>query len=356
MYIELSHDVDPSSWPARHAAGTAADATPYGLHHLEDFGHQVRFQVPSAAPLVRRAMRLVSNRAWEMQPVHTATSFADPARRTADVVLCMDERTGVPAVLTSRSTPVVMGAAWLDHPSSLAPAYAHLVTAALRRAAGVFVECSAMLEPLEQNFGIPRERLHFVTLGIDADHFGPTPLTSAVPGRVFSVGDDRMRDYGTLTEALRMVRDSRPQVTAEIATTLPIELPSEWATVHRRRMDHAVKGCYERASVVALALKPTIHGSGLTVVLEAMASGRPVVATDNPGLSDYIVDGETGFLVPGDSPQAMADAVAQLIDEPDLAARMGQAGRSRVEQGFTTARMACDLDRVLKAALRSRNG
>ncbi len=65
------------------------------------------------------------------------------------------------------------------------------------------------------------------------------------------------------------------------------------------------------------------------VVIEAMASGKPVVATAHGGPLEIVVDGETGFLVPPGDPAALAEALARLIENPSLRRRMGAAGRER---------------------------
>ena len=68
------------------------------------------------------------------------------------------------------------------------------------------------------------------------------------------------------------------------------------------------------------------------VVLEAMAAGRPVVATDVAGMPLAVADGETGRLVPEKDAAALAGAVNQLLADADLRRRMGDAGRRRVEE------------------------
>ena len=65
------------------------------------------------------------------------------------------------------------------------------------------------------------------------------------------------------------------------------------------------------------------------VALEAAAAGRPIVASDIGGLRDIVVDGETGFLVPPADPPALQKALARLIDNPELRARMGDAATRR---------------------------
>jgi glycosyltransferase involved in cell wall biosynthesis len=77
------------------------------------------------------------------------------------------------------------------------------------------------------------------------------------------------------------------------------------------------------------------RSEGLPIsVLEAMAAGLPVVASDVGGLREQVVDGETGYLVPAGDPQALADALARLLDDPGLRRRLGDAGRARAEELF----------------------
>jgi glycosyltransferase involved in cell wall biosynthesis len=87
-----------------------------------------------------------------------------------------------------------------------------------------------------------------------------------------------------------------------------------------------------------LVLGSLTEGAG-NVALEAMASGRPVVATDSGGPPEYVNDGKTGFVVPvGDVP-AMAERVRRLLDDPALADALGRAGRLRMVEGFGYPRM-----------------
>lgn len=71
------------------------------------------------------------------------------------------------------------------------------------------------------------------------------------------------------------------------------------------------------------------------VIIEGMAAGKPVVATDDGGAREIVVPGLTGLLVPMADPKAMADAIESLLGDPGAARRMGQAGRQRVKDCFT---------------------
>ena len=71
------------------------------------------------------------------------------------------------------------------------------------------------------------------------------------------------------------------------------------------------------------------------VILEAMASGKPVVGTASGGTPELVQEGQTGFLVPPLDPEAMARAILRLLKNPEEAKRMGENGRRRVEAEFS---------------------
>ena len=70
-------------------------------------------------------------------------------------------------------------------------------------------------------------------------------------------------------------------------------------------------------------------------IMEAMASGLPVVATEVGGNRELVVQGQTGMLVPQDDPQAMAEAMAAYLTDPDRCRREGAAARDRAERVFS---------------------
>ncbi|MEO8076967.1 MAG: glycosyltransferase [Acidobacteriota bacterium] len=76
-----------------------------------------------------------------------------------------------------------------------------------------------------------------------------------------------------------------------------------------------------------------------TSLLDAMAAGKPVVATAVGGIPEVVVDGETGFLVPPRDHAAMAGAIERLLTDEPLRRRMGEAGRARVRTRFSAERM-----------------
>jgi glycosyltransferase involved in cell wall biosynthesis len=87
-----------------------------------------------------------------------------------------------------------------------------------------------------------------------------------------------------------------------------------------------------------------------TALLEAMACGVPVLATEAPGHVDAVEPEITGRLVPPDDAPGLAAAAARLLRDPALRARMGQAGRERVERHFTRARMLAEIAALYREA------
>ncbi len=83
-----------------------------------------------------------------------------------------------------------------------------------------------------------------------------------------------------------------------------------------------------------------------TSLLDAMAAGKPVVATTAGGIPEVVVHGETGFLVPPRDHDAMAGAIVTLLKDDALRQRMGEAGRARVRTIFSAERMVQDTLRV----------
>jgi glycosyltransferase involved in cell wall biosynthesis len=95
------------------------------------------------------------------------------------------------------------------------------------------------------------------------------------------------------------------------------------------------------------------EGFGL-VLLEAMAAGRPIVASRVATIPEVVVDGETGLLVPVGDPLALATALAELAEQPERAARLGEAGRERLRRQFSLEKMVGDTELLYRELLEER--
>jgi glycosyltransferase involved in cell wall biosynthesis len=95
----------------------------------------------------------------------------------------------------------------------------------------------------------------------------------------------------------------------------------------------------ELLAVCDVVVVPSLDEGLSVAVLEAMALGRPVVATAVGGTPEAVHDGVTGLLVPPANPAQLAAAIRRIIEDGALAERLGDAARARAEAAFSAARM-----------------
>lgn len=191
--------------------------------------------------------------------------------------------------------------------------------------------------------GVAASKVATIWNGIDLSRFayaGPQPGGPAViVARLIAE-----KDHATLLRATALAAQRDPDFRLEIAgdgpcfddlMTLTRSLGIERHVRFLGRVDD-VPALLERAGL--LVLSSWLEGISLTL-LEAMARGLPVVATNVGGNPEVVVDGETGVLVPSRSPEALADAMLAVRANHALARRLGRAGRERAEQWFDVRRM-----------------
>jgi glycosyltransferase involved in cell wall biosynthesis len=164
--------------------------------------------------------------------------------------------------------------------------------------------------------------------GIDEDFYHPQ--FSREGEYLLSVGEDLARDYPTMMAA---VRDLPVSVVLKTRQNVP-SVPDSRATVRfvRERLPYVgLRDLYAGASIVVVPLVPSAHPSGITAVFEAMAMGKPMIASDVPMTREFIVPGETGILVPVGDADGMRDAIADLLARPEALRRMGENARRHLE-------------------------
>lgn len=195
-------------------------------------------------------------------------------------------------------------------------------------------------------------RVCVVPNSVDLRRLGSATVRDPEPGLVVTVARlVEKKGLADLVDACGILTARRVPVRLEIAGDGPLlaDLKSGAAAAaldvvfHGALPHEAVRALYERASVFCLpcVVASTGDRDGLpTSVLEAMALGVPVVTTAVNGLGETVIDGVTGLTVPEHDPVALADTLGRLVTDPELAARLAEAGRQHVEQGFTLERSA----------------
>ena len=192
-------------------------------------------------------------------------------------------------------------------------------------------------------------KIHRVYNGIDLEHF-PTPAqgtTNPVP-RIISVGRlVPFKGFEYLVDACAELARRGFDFVCHIVGDGPLRdrLGAKIDMLNLSSRINLLGSLSQRAVLEKIqaadifALASVIDAQGAsdvfpTVILEAMASARPVVSTRLAGIPELVVDGETGVLVsPGDT-AALTCALEQLLRDPELRLRFGRAGRARIEQHF----------------------
>ena len=157
------------------------------------------------------------------------------------------------------------------------------------------------------------------------------------------------RDWQTLLSALAGAQGFELRIAPSKAK---IRLGSGMTnvTVAPARSEAEVRALYDWADIVVMPLRPNLHASGITVILEAIVLGIPIVCTDAGGLRDYFPGGEICFVPPCD-PHALREAVKSLAGDEERHLEMAVAAQRRVIAGGLTTQGYADGYRNLSAML-----
>lgn len=293
--------------------------------------------------------------------VHSHTWYANMAGHLSKLLL------GVPHVVTTHSLEPLrpwkaeqLGrgyavSSWCEQVALTGADAIVAVSAAMR---ADVLSCYPQIDP---------ERVQVIHNGIDTEEYRPEPPTDALGrmgvdlGRPIVVFVGRITHQKGLRYLLAAAARLRPQAQLVLCAGSPdteeLAQQTESAVAELRRQRDGVvwlRRILPKADLIQLLSQatvfvcPSIYEPLGIVNLEAMACGAAVVATATGGIPEVIVDGETGLLVPIDQPAPGADpsdadrfvadlasALNRLVDRPEWARSMGQAGRQRVVSHFS---------------------
>jgi glycosyltransferase involved in cell wall biosynthesis len=187
-------------------------------------------------------------------------------------------------------------------------------------------------------FGIPREKLIFSPYGVDADFFDKA--SSADGEIIVSVGRDAGRDYPTLFKAAAGLKYQYTVVASQKNIPPDTQIPTNVSVFYNRSMVE-VRDLLASARLVVVVSKNIdipdgSDCSGQTVILEALAAGKAVIATYRPWIADYLVDGEDLLVVPPNDPGAIQGAIERLWVDSEIRKRLAESGHQKVLAGYTT--------------------
>jgi glycosyltransferase involved in cell wall biosynthesis len=245
---------------------------------------------------------------------------------------------GVRRIVTRRMDYAPRGGPWVRH------LYNRAVDRVIAISGGVRAALVAA--------GVDPARIRVVPSGIDLDAFTVSPAARAALRHEWNVADadvvaivvgvlEPRKGHVTLLDAATRLRDMRLRYvfcgTGSLDAALRADAAARGLDVRFLGFRDDVARCLAAADV---AILPSLHEGLGVAALEAMAAGRPVVASRVGGLAEVVADGETGRLVPSGDPTALAAALASLASAPDVRARMGRAGLARVAAHYSSTAMA----------------
>ena len=213
----------------------------------------------------------------------------------------------------------------------------------VRRADAVLQVCSALADAVQT--WEPRSAPNHVLLdAVDPEFFQPGG--DRPDGPVVAVGDDPGRDFETFAEAVTAAGVPAVAKTRRIA-----EDRARWPSLcvlPARLANLEYRALLESASIVVVPLRRATNASGVTTLLEAMALGKPVIASESPGLRDYLRSDETCLAVPCGDAAAMAAAIRRLREDACLRGHLGTGAREHVTRYCSPAAQAAALDGILR--------
>ena len=200
----------------------------------------------------------------------------------------------------------------------------------------------------------PEHIVRVTGAGVDLDRFQPTPFPETTPdtpvitvtlvARMIAIKgiETAVTAVCRLAEAgvpLRLVLAGAPD--PDNPGTLTAERLRQWAEHPAIDWRGRVDDIPALWAASDIALLPALGGDGLPKsLLEAAACGRPIITTNTPGCRESLIPGETGLLVPPGNPEALAEALRLLVEDPARRQRFGLAARNLAERQFSEQAVA----------------
>jgi glycosyltransferase involved in cell wall biosynthesis len=199
-------------------------------------------------------------------------------------------------------------------------------------------------EDIHTDHRVPKERMHVVPVGVDQDLFRPLDTVARIPGRLITTAsaDVTMKGLKYLLEAVAKLRTER-DVSLVVIGRKKEGGPSARA-IDELGLSDAVtfvtgvpeERIIEMYSEAEVAVVPSLYEGFSLPAIEAMSCGVPLVATTGGALPEVVgADNDTALAVPPGDSGALAARIATALDDAELRARIGAAGRQRVIDRWT---------------------
>ena len=199
------------------------------------------------------------------------------------------------------------------------------------------------IDDIHKDMGVSIDRMRLVPVGVDPDLFKPLPLVTRRPGRLITTAsaDVALKGLSYLLEAMAKLRTERDVTLTIIGKPRPghsMDLIDSYGLAPHIEFVSGVSDerIVELYAGAEMAVVPSLYEGFSLPAIEAMCTGTPLVATDGGALPEVTgTDGETVLQCPAGDRDALAAAIARGLDDAELRARIGAAGRKRVLDRWT---------------------
>lgn len=267
-----------------------------------------------------------------------------------------------PAVVVRLHAPAFLTAKLAAEPPDLDLRAGEALEAAAARFARIVTSPSRALAALVgRRWRLAPDRIRVVPNPIDDATFAPAADEAECAGRILIVGRiERAKGHDLLVEALPQIRESVPEahlmvVGSDGGATEQLERRAAELGVREAVRFAGARGRGELPPIyrsAAVCVVPSRFEAFPYVALEAMACGRPVVASKVGGLVEVVDDGSDGVLIAPESPAALAAAITRLLLDAVERRRLGRAARQRVAAAYAADTVAAHMAERYAEALR----
>lgn len=316
---------------------------------------------PYTVALASKIIKTVKDSKLDLIHSHYAIPHATSAYMARNII-------GVPYVVTLHGSDV--------HTLGLDPAYRPVVKHTIENADAVTVVSDFLRRKAHDEMGIERD-IHVIPNFIDVERFrrldgirltvesGCVSLRDAEEAKALNPGEKillhasnfrRVKRVVELIDILRIVVDHRPKVRLIIAGDGPTRIEVERKIEALDLCDNVhllgIKSNMQEimCSSDVFLLNSTLEGMPL-VLLEAMSCGLPVITTPAGGIPELVRPGKDGIVTKGFDSEEFAQAVIEMLDDDSLRSKIGQAGRTRVEESFSADKIVRKYEAVFEKVL-----
>lgn len=313
---------------------------------------QIRYPVPNFIALIREIKRVLNKENFDL------IEFVNQLYLTSVPIFLVKKR-GIPIIVDVFAIP---GDSWFYGDriiDGIAHAYERIIGNGILKAAdGILSENSSLYDYFSR-IGIEANRIYAITKGVDTELFQPRITSNSFRSElgikekdvvILYVGRlDLVKGVNYLLQAAERILGDHNNIKFLIIGDGNLRREYEKFV---KPLSHSIiftgwrNDIPQLMNIADILVLPSLSEGAANVVMEACASGLPVIATEVGEVPQVVSDGETGVLIKPKDVDGLVEAMGKVIDNPSLARKMGEAGRKRMEKKYSWEIICDKLERA----------